>query len=224
LNSLKQKCAPDVSIQNIRTAIKKLETWGFLTNKSTKGGRVITICNWDIYQGKEKPANKGSNSQLTKHQQSSNKALTTNKNDKECLKNDKEEKSQDSKTPDDPKFTEGDRPYEASCYLREKILSNNKRANVPDTNPADIESWSIEMDRLNRLGPPGGSDGYTWGEIRNIIDWCQDNSFWKSNILSAPKLREKIVTLENQMQNKRAKKHDTVEDRYRKALAEEEGQ
>ena len=68
-----------------------------------------------------------------------------------------------------------------------------------------MENWSIDLDRLNRLGPVGAKEnegkGYTWEEIGKIIDWCQDHSFWKSNILSAGKLREKIVKLENQMKS-----------------------
>lgn len=90
LSSLKEVCAKDVSIQNIRTALKKLERWDFLTNKSTKSGRLITIVNWGKYQGLDCEVNKDNNKELTKNQQSTNKELTTNKNDKECLKNDKE--------------------------------------------------------------------------------------------------------------------------------------
>ena len=89
LSSLKEKCAKDVSTQNIRTAIDKLEKWDFLTNKSTKTGRLITICNWSKYQADENETNKATNNQLTKHQQSTNKALTTNKNVKN-VNNDKE--------------------------------------------------------------------------------------------------------------------------------------
>jgi len=90
LFSLKKVCAKDVTIQNVRTAIQKLEKWGFLTNKSTKTGRLITIVNWAEYQHSENETNKDSNKELTKHQQSTNKKLTTNKNDKIFNKNDKE--------------------------------------------------------------------------------------------------------------------------------------
>jgi 5-bromo-4-chloroindolyl phosphate hydrolysis protein len=67
-----------------------------------------------------------------------------------------------------------------------------------------MQKWVQEMDRLNRIGPPGGTQGYSWQEIRQIIDFSQDDDFWRANILSASKLREKCVQLENQM--KRSKK------------------
>ena len=87
---IKENCASDVSLQSVRTALLKLEKWGFLTNESTKTGRLITIVNWGVYQDGEDQTNKENNKELTKHQQRTNKELTTNKNDKN-VKNDKED-------------------------------------------------------------------------------------------------------------------------------------
>ena len=43
-------------------------------------------------------------------------------------------------------------------------------------------------------------DGRTEQEIHGAIDWCQGDEFWRSNILSLPKLREKYDTLRLQAQ------------------------
>lgn len=92
-------------------------------------------------------------------------------------------------------------PYRAALYLRDHILRNNSRARVPPADPKDklMQKWAAEMDKLNRIGPPGGSQGYSWPEVRQLIDFSQDDEFWRANILSAGKLREKCVQLENQM-------------------------
>lgn len=50
LESLKKHCGKDISIKNVRTALAKLEKWGFLINESAKTGRLITIVNWQVYQ------------------------------------------------------------------------------------------------------------------------------------------------------------------------------
>jgi hypothetical protein len=50
LETIREKCAKDVTIQNVRTALKKLEKWGFITNESSKKGRIITVVNWEVYQ------------------------------------------------------------------------------------------------------------------------------------------------------------------------------
>lgn len=79
LESIKKECAKDVSIQNIRTCLLKLEKHGFLTNKSTNKNRLITIENWELYQISEK--------KQQANQQATNKQLTTNKNDKKDKNN-----------------------------------------------------------------------------------------------------------------------------------------
>jgi hypothetical protein len=38
-------------------------------------------------------------------------------------------------------------------------------------------------------------DGHTEDQVRAAIDWCQDDSFWRANILSMPKLREQYDRL-----------------------------
>jgi len=68
-----------LSVQNIRTAIKKLESTGDLTRKVTNKYQVITIVNWGKYQDSETSAN----NQLTNNQQTTNNQLTTTKEYKE---------------------------------------------------------------------------------------------------------------------------------------------
>ena len=82
LESISSACGKGVSVQNVRTALKLFEKLEFLTNESTKQGRLITITNWARYQLYNDKANKPSNSQLTDGQQTPNRQLTTIKNDK----------------------------------------------------------------------------------------------------------------------------------------------
>ena len=82
LEKIAKECGNGVTVQNVRTAIKRFEKYGFLTNESTKTGRLISICNWKEYQIKSESDNKEPNKDLTKRQQTANKELTTTKNDK----------------------------------------------------------------------------------------------------------------------------------------------
>ena len=43
-------------------------------------------------------------------------------------------------------------------------------------------------------------DGRTVEEITRIIDWAEGNDFWRANVLSVPKLRQKFDTLRLQAQ------------------------
>lgn len=81
LNSIVKKCGKGISTQNVRTALKRFEKLGFLTNESTNKSRLITIVNWEKYQDISINSNKDSNKHLTNDQQAPNKHLTTNNND-----------------------------------------------------------------------------------------------------------------------------------------------
>jgi len=82
LESIKNECGKGVSIQNVRSALDKFQKLDFLTNESTKTGRRITILNWGKYQLDDDEGNKATNKEVTKNQQTGNKEVTTNKNDK----------------------------------------------------------------------------------------------------------------------------------------------
>ncbi len=47
-------------------------------------------------------------------------------------------------------------------------------------------------------------DGRTEAQVALAISWCQDNEFWRANILSMPKLREKYEQMRLQAQRERA--------------------
>jgi hypothetical protein len=66
-----------ISIQTIRTILKRFELTNEINIQTTNKYTTITICKYDIYQSEESTSNK----QLTNKQQATNKQLTTNKND-----------------------------------------------------------------------------------------------------------------------------------------------
>lgn len=78
----------NISIQTIRTCLKKLQLTKEIDVKSTNKLTQITICNYDSYQQESDETNK----QLTNNQQTTNKQLTTIEERKEN-KEEKEEKN-----------------------------------------------------------------------------------------------------------------------------------
>ena len=67
-----------ISLQTIRTLLKKFEKTNEINIQTTNKYSIITICKYECYQQE----NEDSNTQLTNKQQTTNKQLTTNKNDK----------------------------------------------------------------------------------------------------------------------------------------------
>jgi hypothetical protein len=79
---------------------------------------------------------------------------------------------------------------EAACRLadrlRQGILFNNPKAKITDRR---MQQWAEEADRMMRM------DERSERQIAQLIDWSQHDSFWRSNILSMGKLREKFDQL-----------------------------
>jgi DNA replication protein DnaD len=90
LDSLVKECGSGVTIRNVRTALKRFENLGFLTNQSTKTGRLITVANWELYQGNGIEGDKESDKEPTKKRQRPDKDLTPKEEGKEIKKDKKD--------------------------------------------------------------------------------------------------------------------------------------
>ena len=70
LNSLNH--ATKISIQTLRTCLKRLEKTKEINIQSTNKYSIITICKYDDYQQDQQTTNKQTNKQLTSNQQTTN--------------------------------------------------------------------------------------------------------------------------------------------------------
>ena len=82
-----------ISVQQLRTALKKLEETGEITREATKQNTLISIVKWDFYQKKEVVFNTQSNTPSTHDQQHRNNY--NNYNNFIYKKGEKKKKSQD---------------------------------------------------------------------------------------------------------------------------------
>ena len=179
-----EKAGHGISPQNVRSAIAKFQKYGFLTNESTKTGRLITITNWGLYQQKLNEGNKGSNGQVTKPQQTGNKAVTTNNNDN----NDNNSTNNTSSE----KYSDDALEMRMSRYMAKRVKESYAGARLP----SNFNKWCQTFNRLMRI------DGRTPQEIGKVMEWVYQNEFWCTNIRSPNKLREKWDTLWLQMHRK----------------------
>ncbi|PIP06363.1 MAG: hypothetical protein COX51_08975 [Syntrophobacteraceae bacterium CG23_combo_of_CG06-09_8_20_14_all_50_8] len=73
-------------------------------------------------------------------------------------------------------------------FLLEKILSRN-----PGFKKPDLQAWAKDVDLMIRL------DNREPEDIREVITWCQNDTFWQSTILSMGKLRKQYDQLKAKM-------------------------
>ena len=72
-----------LSMQQLRTAMKKLESSGEVTRKATNKYQLVTLVKWHELQGKDAEDNKQTNRQPTNNQQANNRQVTPTKESKE---------------------------------------------------------------------------------------------------------------------------------------------
>jgi len=78
-------------------------------------------------------------------------------------------------------FEESSEEFRLSKLLMDQILIFNPRFKLPD-----LQRWSVEIDKMIRI------DKRSVEDIEVLILWVTQDSFWKANILSTAKLREKF--------------------------------
>lgn len=91
-------------------------------------------------------------------------------------------------------------------HLADRIVGNGNRT------PSITQKWRDAARLLL------DKDGITEKQAHDAIDWCQDNEFWRANILSMPKLREQYDTLRQQARRKPVAHKPTTNDRVQQAI------
>ncbi|WP_396636313.1 hypothetical protein [Maribacter sp. R77961] len=145
----------NLSIQQVRTAIKKLVTSGYITTRTTNQYTMVTIVNYTDRQTEYKTVNKQTTFQITKKEHSTNKRVTTTKQNNKKSNKTIEERKVD---------------------FKEKIYSHTNYSK--DILNAFFEYWSeTNMDKsLMKF------EENTFFEIQNRLkSWARKDNVWASN-------------------------------------------
>lgn len=148
--------------------LEQLQEMGYLTIKKTNKFSIVSIDNWAIYQD---GASENDNS-LTIKRPSKDHQMTTNKN----VKNDKNKKKINNSR---HKYEPCD--MENANLLYQKILENNPQAKKPN-----LEKWASDFRLIRQI------DKRTDEQVKYLIGWTQQDTFWKANILSPARLRKQF--------------------------------
>ena len=153
------------------------------------------------------------NVDINPHSEVVNAELSTQRKVKESKVKNKDILSDDSipkkEKKSNTKFNYEPEHMELAELLYDEILKNN-----PNHKKPDLESWAnsfrLTMERDKR----------TFENLKIIIQWCQSDSFWYTNILSADKLRKQYDQLSIKMEQQTKPKPNQPTGRDRIATAE----
>ena len=182
LQSIVSLAGKGISIQNVRSSLKRFEKLEFLTNQPTRQGRLISIVNWDSYQSTQ-------HSDQHSTQQRPNKGPTPNE------QGNKETSEQEETLPPAGGDSEKkplreileekygldtvDFVYVFNGYVQSH--DGNKAPRLTDTS---VTTSCDVIDKLIRL------DGHTLPGIKDAIRWARTDDFWCQQIKSLGKIRK----------------------------------
>ena len=176
---IQQRAGKGISQQNVRSSIARFGKLEFLTNESTNAGRLITINNWDIYQGDDPNINKVINKWTTSRTQAEHKPLTSDltpikEKNKNIKKKDKEKNIQLSVVLRDNSY----------FHLREEKIASYQLT-YPNIN---VRSEILKIIQWNEDNPTKRKTRA--GLPRHINAWLSGAQGKTKNIEAAPKPRE----------------------------------
>jgi len=173
----------NISESKAQRILKTFENEQQIEQQSSNQNRLITIVNWNEYQQNEQQDEHPVNNEWTTDEQ----RVNTNKN----VKNVKNiiNKEYQKKYSDDC--------FEMKCvnYLINSIKSEMPNAKLPSTDIA-MDKWCDHIEKMKRI------DKRTETDIWETLVFARSDTFWKTNIRSTSKYREKYETLYLQMKNK----------------------
>jgi hypothetical protein len=176
------------------------------TMKATRG-IVITVCNYDHYQN---PKNyEGNDEKITKEPRRKRSGRTINKNGEE-LKNSKNGKNIPINKPKDNNMGGDKTPatfqgnggvqnhaeilYVVDQFYQHRIATNPIAFKTFDKEKSYSQSI-LELDKLIRI------DKYTLDEIKSVLNFAVNDSFWQDQVYSLARLRRKSGNGETKFKN-----------------------
>ena len=187
----------DKPVNTVRLALTTLEGFNMI-DLNTDGS--IAITNWEKHQNVEglekiREQNRLRAKRHYEKKKNSNVSLTldvTQPNATDIdIEIDKEKDIKEDSRKSRKRIYDDDSPYLQLAKHLYKKINNNGPIKKPN-----FQTWADDIRKMVEL------DERDIGKVGRMIEWCQKDSFWSSNILSAKKLREKYDVMARQANRK----------------------
>lgn len=168
-----------LSVQGINKSRNVLKQLGYIDFK-TSGNRKATKYHLLTLLSTNSSSNSSNNS-------SSNSSTLNKQNKTKQNKTNNSDKSQATRHHTQQKFADDSVEMQLAMHLFAKIKENNP--DHKELTDSQKQKWAdsirLMIERDNRSPK----------QIKNMVDWCQADSFWRNNILSTAKLRKQYDTM-----------------------------
>lgn len=139
LQEIADRCGKGITINNVRSALRRFEKLGYVTRESTQQGSLITVSKYEEYESNILKGYKSNNIQSANQVQAEHKSDTTNKK----LKKERIEK-REKETPPELKIEEMLKEfyYDKSVNRLESLILETDYTGEKEKNPLIMKKFS----------------------------------------------------------------------------------
>lgn len=177
------------SLRSTERNISRLKKYGYIDTKRTSYGNIFKVKKSKKFY-KDRTAKNGG----TKKREPPNmdreppllvERTAKNGGNKEDIKDIK-----DINTTRQKKYDEDSTYFKMAIYFHEKVSVVANDAGISHLiKKSNMQSWADDMRKLIEI------DQVDKHQAKQVMDWVTEDSFWKTNVLSAKKLRERFMEL-----------------------------
>lgn len=184
---------PSETFARVSRGLARLSEGGQIIRYTVSGREYFEVSNWKAHQRIDKPGK----ARLPHHDADGSTIRSSSRESREILapgtgNREQGTGDQGSSSSLSEVAVATPRPdVEALLDLLDSLIVENG-SRKPARNKANTSAMRLLLDK----------DGYTHEQVAYLIRWSQRDQFWRGNILSASKLREKADTLRLQSQRK----------------------
>lgn len=177
------------SLRSTERNISRLKKYGYIDTKRTPYGNIFKVKNSKKFYKDRTVKNGGTKKREPPNMDREPPLLVerTAKNggNKEDIKDIK-----DINTTRQKKYDEDSTYFKMAIYFHEKVSAVANEAGISHLiKKSNMQSWADDMRKLIEI------DQVDKHQAKQVMDWVTEDSFWKTNVLSAKKLRERFMEL-----------------------------
>ncbi|MCL1696558.1 hypothetical protein [Lysinibacillus sp. BPa_S21] len=178
------------SLAKVERNISTLKKHGYITTKRTPYGNIFKVKNSKKFYKNRTLKNDGSDwREPSDLEREPSNLMERTLRFEGCNKDIKDIKEINT-TRQSKKYDEDNTYFKMAIYFHEKVSTVANEAGISHLiKKSNMQTWADDMRKLIEL------DGVDKHLAKKVMDWVTEDSFWKTNVLSAKKLRERFMEL-----------------------------
>ncbi|MFJ7839887.1 hypothetical protein ACIQXG_10430 [Lysinibacillus sphaericus] len=177
------------SLRSTERNISRLKKYGYIDTKRTPYGNIFKVKNSKKFY-KDRTVKNGGTKKREPPKMDREPPILVERTAKSGGNKEDIKDIKDINTTRQKKYDEDSTYFKMAMYFHEKVSAVANEAGISHLiKKSNMQTWANDMRKLIEL------DGVDKHQAKQVMDWVTQDSFWKTNVLSAKKLRERFMEL-----------------------------